>query len=99
MKVVVLPAARADLEKIGDNIALDSPRRAIAFIAELRQRCEGLRDLPERFPLIPRYEARGIRRMAHGDYLIFYTVRDEAVFIIHVLHGKMDYESLLFSAS
>ena len=38
----------------------------------------------------------GIRRCVYGDYLIFYRVREDAVDIVHVLHGAMDYESMLF---
>jgi len=28
--------------------------------------------------------------------LIFYRVREDAVDIVHVVHGAMDYESMLF---
>ena len=45
---------------------------------------------------MPRYEHWGIRRCVHGNYLIFYRVREDAVDIVHVLHGAMDYESMLF---
>lgn len=31
-----------------------------------------LGDMPERFPLVPRYEAAGVRWRAHANYLIFY---------------------------
>ena len=34
-KLVILPAARADLIDIGDFIALDNPPRAFSFIAEI----------------------------------------------------------------
>ena len=56
----------------------------------------GLDPFPERFPLVPRYEVHGIRRRLHGKYLIFYSVAEDEVVILHVLHGAMDYESLLF---
>jgi plasmid stabilization system protein ParE len=45
---------------------------------------------------VPRYEHWGIRRCVHGNYLIFYRVREESVDIVHILHGATDYESLLF---
>ncbi len=41
-----------DLETIVDYIARDNPLRAISFLRELREKCLGLVDLPERFPLI-----------------------------------------------
>jgi plasmid stabilization system protein ParE len=96
MIIVVADEAAADLEAIGDHIAEESPRRAVAFVRELREACEGLGELPERFPLVPRYEHAGIRRRVHGNYLIFYRIGTESVEVIHVLHGAMDYEPLLF---
>lgn len=65
-------------------------------MAESIARCEQLAEMSDVFPLVPRYEESGVRRRPYGEYLIFYTVRDETVFVVHVLHGRMDYESLLF---
>ncbi len=96
MRAVVADSAVADLERIGDAIARTSSARALEFIRELRHCCEGLADMPERFQLVPRYESLGVRRRVHGDYLIFYRLGAEAVEVIHVLHGAMDYERLLF---
>jgi plasmid stabilization system protein ParE len=96
MNVVLADAAATDLERIGDNLAQASPARALEFIRELRACCEGLADMPERFQLVPRYERLGVRRRVHGDYLIFYRIGSEAVEVLHILHGAMDYERLLF---
>jgi plasmid stabilization system protein ParE len=49
-----------------------------------------------RFPLVPRYEKRGVRRRVHGSYLIFYRVSDAEVVVVHVLHGAMDFSAILF---
>jgi toxin ParE1/3/4 len=96
MIVVFADEAEADLERIGDYIAQDNPRRAFTYVQELRARCERLASLPERFPLIPRYEGSGMRRMSFGEYLVFYRVRADRVVVLHVLHGATDYEKLLF---
>lgn len=96
MIVVLTAEAECDLEAIGDTIARDSPERAISFIEELRDACLGLATFPERFPLVPRYEASGLRRRVHGRYLIFYRVEADRVAIIHILNGAQDYEALLF---
>jgi plasmid stabilization system protein ParE len=88
--------AETDLEAIGDKIAKDDPARAASFVRELRERCLGLGRFPKRFPLVPRYEQHGIRHYVHGNYLIFYRVEAEAVTVIHVLHGAMDYSRILF---
>ena len=88
--------AEQDLERIADYIAQDNPPRAFSFLQELRGKCLALADMPERFPLVPRYEASGVRRRAHGNYLIFYRVEKEKVVVIHILHGAQDYTAILF---
>lgn len=90
--------AEADLEAIGDRIAEDDPARAATFVRELRERCTGLGRFPKRFPLVPRYERHGVRHCVHGNYLIFYQVEAEAVLVVHVLHGAMDYTRILFGS-
>ncbi len=96
MIVVITDAAERDLEQIGDYIAQDSPNRAETFIREFRECCEQLAELPSRHALVPRYEKTGVRRRPHGDYLIFYRIVDPTVAVLHILHGAMDYEDILF---
>lgn len=86
MKVIFAPAAVLELQNIGEKIRRENPARATTFVDELVDRCHTLTELPRRFPLVPRYEHWGIRRCVHGNYLIFYRVREKAI----------DYESLLF---
>lgn len=96
MIVVLSHAAEADLEQIGDYIARDNPMRAANFVQEILVRCRHLAEMPEACPLVPRYEANGIRRLVHGRYLVFYRVMRDQVQILHILNGAQDYERLLF---
>lgn len=96
MIVVLTDEAERNLETIGDYIARDSPERAASFICGLREACLGLATFPERFPLVPRYEAHRIRRRVHGNYLIFYRVETTHIVVIHVLNGAQDYDAILF---
>lgn len=96
MIVALTAEAERQLEEIGDRIARDNPERAISFVLELRAKCLGLADFPERFPLVSRYEDRGIRHRVHGNYLIFYRVEADQVVVIHILHGATDYAALIF---
>lgn len=89
-------AAEHDLEALGDYIAQDDPERALSFVRELRVACLPLADFPERFPLVPRYEDRGVRRRVQGDYLIFYRVEADQVVILHILRGTVDHATRLF---
>jgi plasmid stabilization system protein ParE len=43
-----------------------------------------------------RYEDSGVRRRVHGNDLIFYRIGIDTVDVLHVLHGVMDYATLLF---
>jgi toxin ParE1/3/4 len=100
MIVRILPVAQAELESIGDYIAADNPRRAISFVRELRDKCLGLADMAFAFPLVPRYEDRGVRHRVYGSYQIFYRIVGEPaerIDIIHILHGARDYASILFA--
>lgn len=96
MKVLITEEAWADMLGIGRNIMQDNPARAGSFVDELYDRCQTLADTPRAYPLLPNYESEGIRRRAHGNYLIFFRVEGETVEVLHVLHGARDYERLLF---
>ncbi|HEX4764733.1 MAG TPA: type II toxin-antitoxin system RelE/ParE family toxin [Lichenihabitans sp.] len=98
MIVVFTDAADTDLERIGDHIADQNPRRAASFVAELVDRCEQLTESPQAFPVLPRYKEIGIRRRSYGNYLILYRIEGEHIEILHILHGARDYETILFPA-
>jgi plasmid stabilization system protein ParE len=95
MKVVVSAKAEADLEEIGDWIARDNPIRAASFVRELREACLSLAEMPRAFPLLAHRVGSGIRRKPYRNYLIFYSVCDRRVDILHVLHGARDYDQIL----
>ena len=86
----------ADLRNIALYIARDSRTRARTFIAELRAQAQKIGDAPHGYPLVPLYEASGVRRRPYGNYLLFYRVCDGEVSILHILHAAMDYEAILF---
>lgn len=96
MIVIITDEARSDLDRIGNYIALDNPRRAASFVAELLDRCRRLADMPRAFPMVPRYEHTGVRRHTHGAYLIFYRIGVESIDVLHVLNGAQEYEAILF---
>jgi toxin ParE1/3/4 len=97
MKLVFTDEAKADLLQIGEWIAEDNPPRALTFVDELETRCARLTAMPRAYPLVSRHENSGVRRVSHGNYLIFYRVTADAVEILHVLHGARDYEPIVFS--
>jgi plasmid stabilization system protein ParE len=72
MKIQITAEAEADLEAIGDYIARENPLRAISFVRELYQLCLDIADMPQAWPVVPRYEHHGVRRRVLGRYLIVY---------------------------
>ena len=96
MRLVFTDEARIDLIRIGDLIARDSPRRALSFVEELEAHCLRIPGMALAYPLLPRHEHAGFRRVVHGNYLIFYRIAGDAVEILHILHGAQDYDEILF---
>ena len=95
MRVEFSLGARGDLIAIFDYLRPRNPRAARRIVSELEKRCRSLSRYPERgAPVISR---RGVplRRLVVGQYLIFYEVTDEKVFINAVVHGARDYEPLV----
>jgi plasmid stabilization system protein ParE len=96
MMTIVTAEAEADLEAIGDYIARDNPVRALSFVRELLQLCLDIADMPQAWPVVPRYEHHGIRRRVYGRYLIFYRIGPDHITILHILNDAMDVEAILF---
>jgi len=99
VKVVIIDAARDDLRRIGLYIAETDPHRAGVLVEMILDGCGSLADMPARYPLVPRFEQSGIRRRPCGQYLIFYRIVNATVEVVHILHGAMDYEAILFPAN
>ena len=88
-RLVILPAARADLIEISDFIAQDNPERALSFLTEIEARMHQAAEHPISFPA--RDDLReGLRSARHGRYLIFFLNAGEEVQIVRVLHGARD---------
>lgn len=88
-RLVILPAARADLIEIGDFIAQDNPSRALSFLAEIKARMQQAAERPESFPARDDVRA-GLRSARHGRYLIFFLETREEVQVVRVMHGARD---------
>ena len=64
--------------------------QAARYVARLREDIKGLRAFSERFVQAePGY--RGLRKMTSGRHIVFYLVTRDAVVVIRILHGQMDF--------
>ncbi|MEM7488127.1 MAG: type II toxin-antitoxin system RelE/ParE family toxin [Pseudomonadota bacterium] len=92
-RLVVLPAARADLIEIGDFIATDNPPRALRFMTEIETRMLKILDMPG--ASVPRNDLHpGLRSVRHGRYAIYFVEVEDKVRIVRVLHTSRDVEGV-----
>jgi toxin ParE1/3/4 len=87
------PKAVLDLREIGDWIARDSPRRALTFVADLRDHANRIAVSPEAFTLRDDL-GTGLRMAVHRPYLIFFRIGEHEIRIERVLHGARDLKEL-----
>jgi len=92
-----LPIAEDDLNEIVDYLFEHSINAANAFIDELEKLEERLSMFPELAAPIrdKRLRSKGHRVAIIGDYLLFYTLRNESVYVMRIIHGKRNYMSML----
>lgn len=88
-KLVILPAARADLIDIGDFIALDNRPRAASFVAEIEAKIVEVGERPGSFQKRDELH-KGLRHVRHGRYLIFFIEAGDEVQIVRVIQGSRD---------
>ena len=88
--------ARADLDDIWLNVALDSPRAADRLVDRIVARCQALADHPRLGPARPQI-APDARMLVVGDYLLLYRVSDDDVEVVRVVHGARRLEGLFDS--
>jgi toxin ParE1/3/4 len=82
-----------DLEAIADYIRAQSPTAAERVRERIEKLIHGLADFPHQGS---RTDEAGIRRLVATPfpYLIFYRIKDEAVIILHIRHGRRRAEQL-----
>lgn len=88
-RLVILPAARADLIDIGDFIALDNRSRAASFVAEIEAKIIEVGERPRSFQKRDELH-KGLRHARHGRYLIFFIEQGDEVLIVRVIEGSRD---------
>ena len=92
-----LPVAEEDLNEIVDYLLEHNTNAANRLIDEL----DGLEERLSMFPELgtlsrdKKLRNKGYRMSAIGDYLLFYTIRHDCVYIMRIVHGKRNYLPLL----
>jgi toxin ParE1/3/4 len=92
-RLVVSPLAQADIDEIWDYIARDSVRNANRFVDQIERRFGLLADNP-RLGVLRDDLRPGLRRFAHGRYLIYYRPIRGGIEVIRVVHAARRQEAL-----
>ena len=98
-KVLLTRDAVRDLEALYDTIAVhDSPRKADYFLGRIESAFTQLSELPERGVYPKELLAIGIREYREiffKPYRIIYRVLEEAVYVLLIVDGRRDMQTLL----
>ncbi|MEW6701171.1 MAG: type II toxin-antitoxin system RelE/ParE family toxin [Bacteroidota bacterium] len=95
--VRLLRVAEEDLTEIVTYIAVDRPSAAEAIAAKIEKNLK----LLSKHPLLGRIPSEedllrvGYRYLVVENYLIFYTIEGQTVYVHRILHGARDYLNLL----
>jgi toxin ParE1/3/4 len=95
MRVEFSLGAQGDLIAIFDYLRPLNPRAARRIVNELEKRCRSLSRYSKRGAPVLNRRGTPLRRLVVDQYLIFYEVMDDMVFIDAVVHGAQDYEHFL----
>lgn len=98
-RVILTPEAENDLREIYRYIAsvLQEQAAAHRLVAKIKDAILDLETMPERWNLYHQepWESRGLRKAVVGNYIIFYYLQGQSVFVISILYGKRDIETIL----
>ena len=92
MRIFVSDAADKDLLQIYSYLAERNPGAARSLAGEINEKFENL----SRFPFIGRERTSlspGLRSIVVGAYVIFYSIEDDRIAVIRVLHGRRDIDA------
>ena len=92
--------SRNDLARIKEHISVefDNPTAATRMVAYIAKRIRGLKQVPEMGALLSSIIDidSNYRYLVCKNYLVFYRMEGNDIYIIRVLYGGRDYTSILF---
>lgn len=98
-QVLLTDTAKGDLRDITLYVLEQSKEKDVAlkFVGELREQCAALSSFPDRgaYPKDSVLKSAGYRYLVHKEYLIFYRVLGESVYIEGIFNAKKDYTRVL----
>jgi plasmid stabilization system protein ParE len=88
--VVITKPARDNLDEIEDFLTRDWPDYADRLLLKIREAIDSLHHSPYVHVQvgISRRRRLPVHRMVVGDYLVYYRVEMDSVFVLMIRHGK-----------
>jgi toxin ParE1/3/4 len=93
----LLQAAQEDFKEIITYIALDNPSAAEAIADKIEKSLSNLSTYPliGKIPNEEELATMGYRFLVVQNYLIFYTIEDQIIWVHRIIHGAREFLSLL----
>ena len=82
--------ATRQLGAIAEHIGLSSPIYAEQVIDRLVGRLDQARRFPESGRMVPEFEQPDIRELIEPPYRLMYRIREDAIEVLAILHGRQD---------
>ena len=89
-RVVWTVEARERLDEIVAYVAKDSERNALRLEKAIVQASRRMEMLPHGGGIVEQLRAYGVREIYYGAYRILYVVREDACYVVCVIHGSRD---------
>ncbi len=96
--VELLPEAWNELEVIADyHLMVVGPKSAKAVTDGILDSLERLKSFPEACPFVQEDELanEGYRMAIYKNYISFYRLIEDIVFVYHIINGRRDYSSFM----
>jgi plasmid stabilization system protein ParE len=81
------PRASRDLAEIADYLTARSPQGALSVECRIRKTIELITTFPGAGRRLEQRPAVRVMPLGRYPYLVFYTLRDDEIVVLHVRHG------------
>ncbi|MEN6450928.1 MAG: type II toxin-antitoxin system RelE/ParE family toxin, partial [Thermoguttaceae bacterium] len=78
-------------------IARDSAYYAACHVQRIADAVKALKQFPELGPMVPEFERYVVREHLVQNYRVFYTIREDRIVILAVVHAARDIGSIILS--
>lgn len=88
MRVRFSPSARTSIRDASEFLERVSPDAARRLKRRIINRARQLAEFPESGRVVLEYGSKVVRELVEGPYRIWYSVRDDEVEILAIIHGS-----------